>query len=375
MNQQDIVQILKPDGTLNDSITFDLDVEMALTMYRCMVLTRTFDRKSVNLQRQGRIGTYAPFEGQEASQVGSALALDNGDWMFPTYRDHAAMITHGHDLYRIILYWMGRIEGCVPPDGKHILPPSVPIATQIPHAVGAAWASKMRGEPTAAIAYFGDGATSEGDFHEGMNFAAVFKAPVILFCQNNGYAISVPITRQMSSRTIAQKGLAYDVESVLVDGNDIFAVYHVTKSALKRARNGEGPTLVEAVTYRYGAHTTADDPKKYRDQEQESKRWRENYDAIDRLQRYLVSQGLLDAAKIGEIHQQADQKIEEAVRAAESYTPAKVGDIFAHVMAEQPWNVRQQQDELLSLLGKTEEKKQSVNPTGQTTTERAEVPR
>jgi 2-oxoisovalerate dehydrogenase E1 component alpha subunit len=375
VNQHEMFQILKPDGTLKESISFDLDLEMALTMYRSMILTRTFDRKSVNLQRQGRMGTYAPFEGQEASQVGSALALDSGDWLFPTYRDHAAMIIHGHDLYRIILYWMGRIEGCVPPDGKHILPPSVPIATQIPHAVGAAWASKMRGEPTAAIAYFGDGATSEGDFHEGMNFAAVFKAPVVLFCQNNGYAISVPITRQMSSRTIAQKGLAYDVESVLVDGNDIFAVYHVTKEALKRARDGEGPTLIEAVTYRYGAHTTADDPKKYRDQEQESKKWRENYDAIDRLRKYLVSQGLLDDAKIGEIHQEADQKIEEAVRIAESFTPAQVEDIFNHALAEKPWNVQEQEQDLLRLIGKSGEKKQTSQQLAEDTTKRAEVSR
>lgn len=138
-------QILKPDGTLSESADFDISLEKVKSMYQWMILTRTFDRKSINLQRQGRIGTYAPFEGQEAAQVGSAMALDGGDWMFPTYRDHAAMITHGHELHRIILYWMGRIEGCVPPEGKHILPPSVPIATQIPHAVGAAWAAKMRG--------------------------------------------------------------------------------------------------------------------------------------------------------------------------------------------------------------------------------------
>jgi 2-oxoisovalerate dehydrogenase E1 component alpha subunit len=344
------LQILRPDGSLNDSVSFDMNAETAVAMYRWMVLTRTFDRKSINLQRQGRIGTYAPFEGQEASQVGSALALSKEDWMFPTYRDHAAMITHGHDLYRVILYWMGRIEGCVPPDGKHILPPSVPIATQIPHAVGAAWAAKLRGEDTSAIAYFGDGATSEGDFHEGLNFAAVFKIPVVFFCQNNGYAISVPIHRQMSSKTIAQKALAYDIEGIRVDGNDIFAVYHATAEALKKGRSGGGPTLIEAVTYRYGAHTTADDPKKYRNQEEESKEWREKYDAIDRLQKYLLKAGLLDEQKMGEIFQESEHRVDEAVKKAESYPAAKPGDMFAHVLAELPWNVKEQRDGLLRFL-------------------------
>lgn len=346
------MQILKPDGTLNEHMELDgdMDADTAVSMFRWMVLTRTFDRKSIHLQRQGRIGTYAPYEGQEAAQVGSALALSPDDWLFPTYRDHAAMMTHGHDLYRIILYWMGRIEGCVPPEGKHILPPSVPIATQIPHAVGAAWAAKMRGESTAAIAYFGDGATSEGDFHEGLNFAAVFKIPVVFFCQNNGYAISVPISRQTASRTIAQKAFAYDIEGIRVDGNDVFAVYHATMKALEKARQGNGPTLIEAVTYRYGAHTTADDPQKYRNQDEDSKHWREKYDAIGRLQTYLLNHGLLDEARIGSIHTEAQQLVDEAVKQAEGFVAAKPEDMFNYVMADLPWNVKEQRDDLLRVL-------------------------
>lgn len=353
-NRFEMRQILLADGTLHPSYSGQISLELALSMYRWMTLTRLFDRKSINLQRQGRIGTYAPFEGQEAAQVGSALALDDGDWMFPTYRDHAAMITHGHELYRILLYWMGRIEGCVPPKGKHILPPSVPIATQIPHAVGAAWAGQLRGESTAAIAYFGDGATSEGDFHEGLNLASVFRIPAVFFCQNNGYAISVPISRQMASKTIAQKADAYDIPGIRVDGNDIFAVYEATFDALNRARAGDGPTLIEAVTYRYGAHTTADDPRKYRNQEEESKRWREQRDPVDRLRKYLISHGVLDEAIEVQMLKEADEQVEQAVKMAEGYTPANAKDMFAHVLAEKPWNVQEQEKALLLHLERIE---------------------
>lgn len=208
-----------------------------------------------------------PFEGQEASQVGSALALQANDWLFPTYRDRGAALTFGADMDRTLLYWNGRVEGCVLSKVKHIFPPSVPIATQIPHAAGAAMAETYKGTKNATIAYFGDGATSEGDFHEGLNIASVFQAPVIFFNQNNGFAISLPINKQMNSETIAQKAEAYGMPSIRVDGMDVFVIYIAVKEALDRARNGGGPTLIEAVTWRFGAHTTADDPTKYRNQE------------------------------------------------------------------------------------------------------------
>ena len=207
-----IKRIIDNEGFLLDSsYESQINEKLVKDFYYHMVRIRTFDRKAINLQRQGRLGTYAPFEGQEASQVGSSLALDSGDWIFPTYRDHGATLTFGADMVRTYLYWNGRVEGCVPPEGKNIFPPAVPIATQIPHAVGAAWAEKMKGTKNGAITYFGDGATSEGDFHEGLNFASVFKVPVVFFNQNNGYAISVPIDRQMNSATIAQKSVAYDM--------------------------------------------------------------------------------------------------------------------------------------------------------------------
>ncbi len=339
-------QILSPEGKLIESVDGWIDDELALDMYEKMVINRTFDRKSVTMQRQGRIGTYAPFEGQEATQVGSAMALDDQDWLFPTYRDHAAMMTFGQSILRVLLYWKGRIEGCVPPEGKHILPPYVPIATQIPHAAGVAWSSKMKGEAVASIVYFGDGATSEGDFHEGLNFASVYNAPVVFFCQNNGYAISVPMSRQMKTKTIAQKALAYDIEGIRIDGNDIFAVYLHTRQAVEKAKRGEGPTLIEAVTYRYGAHTTADDPRKYREQEKEEKIRREKYDPVDRLRRYLESKGLWDDEKEQALVQKAETIINQAVKEMESYPAPQPEDMFEHIFAEKTWNIKEQQQQV-----------------------------
>lgn len=324
--------------------------ELAKQFYQDLVKIRLFDRKAVSLQRQGRIGTYAPFEGQEAAQVGSARALKEDDWMFPTYRDHGAAFIFGHCLKNILLFWNGRNEGCVPPVGKKIFPPSIPIATQIPHAAGAALAEKLKGSENAAIAYFGDGATSEGDFHEGLNFASVFKAPVVFFNQNNHYAISVPIEKQMNSKTIAQKSVAYDMPGVRVDGNDVFIVYFETLKALERARNGEGPTLIEAVTWRYGAHTTADDPAKYRDQAESMKR-KLAADPIVRLEKWLKHTGYYDVDWVREIEADANAEIEKAVVEMEAFPPANPSDIFDHVFAEPTWQIKQQKEEYLKLIG------------------------
>jgi 2-oxoisovalerate dehydrogenase E1 component alpha subunit len=315
--------------------------ELVMAMYRHLIRTRTFDRKCVSLQRQGRIGTYVPFEGQEACQVGSALALEDGDWMFPTYRDHGAMMTFGRTLTQTLLYWKGRTEGCIPPQGKKIVPPYVPIATQLPQAAGAAYAEKRKGTKNAVIVYFGDGATSEGDFHEGLNFASVFNVPVVFFNQNNQYAISVPITRQMKSKTIAQKALAYDIPGIRIDGNDIFAVYFYTKQALERARNGEGPTLIEAVTWRYGAHTTSDDPSKYRDQE-ESKRRRETTDPIMRLERFMRQEGFWDENWANDVQEGIHAEVEQAVAEMERYPSANPEDMFDYVFAEPTWTIAEQ---------------------------------
>lgn len=338
-------QVLTPEGKLNGSVSGKIDEAMMLKMYENMLMVRAFDRKCVNLQRQGRMGTYALFEGQEAAQVGSAMALSPQDWMFPTYRDHAATMVHGQDMFKTFLYWMGHIDGSTCPEGKKILPPSVPIATQMLHAVGTGWASKLDNKNEVSIAYFGDGATSEGDFHEALNFAGVIKTPTIFFCQNNGYAISVPFEKQSASKTIAQRALAYDIKGIRVDGNDIFAVYLAVSEAAERARKGEGPTLIEAKTFRYGAHTTADDPKKYRDQENLSKEWRENRDPITRLNKYLVKKGLWNAEKEEAWLSEVDVMIEEKLKQAENHPKAKPSRMFDHVYAENPWHIQEQRQE------------------------------
>lgn len=339
-DQFPLVQYVSHEGKLKQEFAAHYDAVFLKTLYASMLKARVFDRKAVNMQRQGRIGTYAPFEGQEGAQIGSAYALQESDWMFPTYRDHAATLTFGHSLVSVLLYWAGRIEGCVPPEGKHIFPPSVPIATQIPHAVGAAWAEKMKGSDHISLVYFGDGATSEGDFHEGLNMASVFDVPVIFFCQNNGYAISVPLERQMKTRTIAQKSLAYDIPGVRVDGNDVLAVYHVTKQAAERARNGEGPTLIEAVTWRYGAHTTADDPTKYRDQKASERR--REFDPLLRIERLLRANGDWDETWAVEVANEMDATVEDAVREMESMPKADPTLMFDHVFATPTWHIREQ---------------------------------
>ncbi|TMW73073.1 pyruvate dehydrogenase (acetyl-transferring) E1 component subunit alpha [Alteribacter natronophilus] len=341
-----IRQVLDGEGNITDD-SYDLSEELVKDLYGKMLRARTLDKKSVNLQRQGRIGTYAPFEGQEASQVGSASALGEGDWMFPTYRDHGATLTFGHSVTTIMLYWKGRVEGCVPPEGKNIFPPAVPIATQLPHATGAAMAEKRKGTDRVSIAYFGDGATSEGDFHEGLNFASVFKAPVVFFNQNNGYAISVPIEKQMNSKTIAQKSLAYDMDGVRVDGNDVLAVYFETKKAVEKARRGEGPTLIEAVTWRYGAHTTADDPTKYRDQ-QVSEEKRNKIDPLLRLERYMEKQGFFDEQWKQDVTAQCDREIEQAVEEMEAFPDADINDMFGHVFKEPVWTIEKQREDYLT---------------------------
>jgi 2-oxoisovalerate dehydrogenase E1 component alpha subunit len=345
------LQVMDQNGNIvSEEYKYLVTEDRVKQFYTEIVRIRTLDRKSVSLQRQGRIGTYAPFEGQEASQVGTALALESDDWLFPTYRDHGAAMVFGHSLRNILLFWNGRNEGCVPPDGKKIFPPAIPIATQIPHAAGAAFAEKQKGTKNAAICYFGDGATSEGDFHEGLNFASVFKSPVVYFCQNNQYAISVPISKQMNSATIAQKALAYDMPGVRVDGNDVFAVFTETEKALERARNGEGPTLIEAMTWRYGSHTTADDASKYRDQN-ESAMKRMETDPLLRLERWLKNEGLFDEAWAKQVEEQAAAEIDAAVKEMESFPAADPSVIFDFVFEKPTWTIEKQKREYLELIG------------------------
>ena len=342
------LQYIQPNGELTAEgrvVWEEIDPQLRLDFYRWMVKVRLFDRRSIVLQRPGRIGTYAPLEGQEAAQVGSALALTTLDWIFPSYREHGVAMIAGMPLDRILLYWMGRVEGNLAPEGVRLLPPAVPIATQLPHATGAAWAAKLKQEPSVSVAYFGDGATSEGDFHEALNFAGVFNLPVIFFCQNNHYAISVPFSRQSATLTVAEKAAAYAMDGIRVDGNDVLAVYDVMAQAVQRARNGGGPTLIEAVTYRRGAHTTADDPSRYRD-EQEAQEWIKYRDPLDRYRKLLHAEGMLSEAEERLWEETCKQELEEAVRAAESAPAPPASHLFAHVFEELTVSQRRQLEEL-----------------------------
>ncbi len=326
----------------------DISDAALVEMYRQMVMVRQFDRRCVALQRAGRMGTYPPCEGQEACQVGVANALRPQDFLFPTYRDSGAVMLHGVPMERLMLYWNGRPEGAVIPDDVNVFPMAVPIATQLPHAMGAAWAAKLRGVDQVALGLFGDGASSEGDFHVAMNFAGVFHVPAVFFCQNNQYAISVPLSRQTASETIAQKAQAYGFEGVRVDGCDVIAVYRAVKAAVEKAAQGGGPTLIEALTYRYGAHTTSDDPTKYRTAE-ETDTWRKR-DPIPRLQEQLRAWGLWDDEQENACLTEADALVSSAIAAMEAAPTPPPEKMFDHIYKEPTAKLQRQRDELLAML-------------------------
>src|SRR5213595_1705504 len=285
------LSILDSDANLDAALEPEIAPDVLKQMYRAMLLGRRLDERMVRLQRQGRVGTFAPIKGQEASQIGSVFTLRRTDWMVPSFREAAAMIWRGWPIEKILLFFAGYVEGGQPAPDQHDLPITVPVATQLPHAVGLAYAAQYRGDDVVVMAYFGDGATSEGDFHEALNFAGVWHVPVVFVCQNNQWAISVPLKKQTNSKTIAQKALAYGLPGIQVDGNDVLAVYAASREAVDRAQAGEGPTLIECVTYRLGVHTTADDPTKYRS-EAEVRAW-ERKDPLTRFHAYLEKKNLL----------------------------------------------------------------------------------
>jgi len=303
-------------------------------IYGLMVTGRTADTKAFNLQRQGRMGTYAPSRGHEACQVGTAFALKPGDWVFPYFRDLGIYLTLGYPLSAYYHFWMGNEAGLRTPEDLNIYPLAIPVASQIPHAVGAGMAANIRKLGIAVATTFGDGATSEGDFHEALNFAGVFRTPNVFVCYNNQYAISVPRSRQTASATIAQKAAAYGFPGIQVDGNDVLAVYAAVREAAANARAGKGPTLIEASTYRLSDHTTSDDAAKYRSKD-ELAEW-EKKDPIGRFRAHLRVNGLWDEDFERKILEDAAAVVEKAVEEAESRPPASIEDLFAYTYASMP---------------------------------------
>ncbi|NQV05076.1 pyruvate dehydrogenase (acetyl-transferring) E1 component subunit alpha [bacterium] len=335
--------ILDPEGNLISEAPVGLDETERL--FDAMLTARLYDRKCSAMQRQGRLATYAPYEGQEAAQIGSAAALRPGDWMAGTYRDAAAMWMHGYPFVNLLLFRMGDERGGCPPEDVFILPPSITVGGHMIHAVGLAWASLIKGDDRVAITYFGDGATSEGDFHEAMNFAAVYETPTIFVCQNNQYAISMSREGQTRSATIAGKADAYGMPGVLVDGNDVLAMLAVTTEAVDRARSGGGPTLIEAFTYRAGPHTTTDDPLRYRPAE-EVDEW-SHRDPIVRVRRYLQHNGRWDHDREQTVLDGVAAAIEAAVAEAEATDPYTAIEVFEAMYAEPTPVLKAQRDALL----------------------------
>jgi pyruvate dehydrogenase E1 component alpha subunit len=290
--ERDLRRVIGDGDTLPDGEVEGLAEADLLSLYRDMVLLRTYDERSLVYHRQGRIGTYAIFWGHEAMQVGAVRALADQDWIFPSYRESAVGLLRGMPVETVLSWWRGHPAGWWDPRDYRLASIAVPIATHVPHAVGFAWGKRLRGEDTCALVFFGDGATSEGAFHEGVNFAAVMRAPVVLLCNNNYWAISTPLPAQTRAETLADKAVGYGIPGLRVDGGDVLAVYEATTEALSRARAGKGPTFVEAVTYRCAPHATADDPSAYVDAERIELE-REN-ECFGRYERYLRRNGVLN---------------------------------------------------------------------------------
>ncbi len=327
------LRLLEADGTLRPGCVPLMESDQILGALRLMMLSRAFDDKGTSLQRQGRFGTFSAVRGQEASVVGSAIALDRErDWIVPQYRELPALLHHGLPLRNFILYFSGHPAGGHIPEGVRLLPMQISLAAQLPQAVGLAWGLTLQGINAVVLVYFGDGASSEGDFHEACNLAGVVKAPIVFFLQNNGWAISTPRARQSAARSLAGRAAGYGFEGVTVDGNDLLAVHAVTQAAVARARAGLGPTLIESLTYRLGAHNTADDPTRYVDPDTLGS-WLAR-DPIVRVQRYLTEQGRWNDTIAAEMEADISHTLEEAFAAARDVPPPTPDDLFTHVYAQ-----------------------------------------
>ena len=333
-----------PDGEVDGLSETDL-----IELYRSLILLRTYDERSLVYHRQGRIGTYAIFWNHEAMQAGSVYALERDDWIFPSYRESAIGLLRGMPAGVILQWWRGHPSGWWNPRDYNVASICVPIGTHVPHAAGLAWGKRLRGENACAIVFFGDGATSEGSFHEGANFAAVMRAPLVMLCNNNQWAISTPLEAQTKAETLADKAAGYGMPGVRVDGADVLAVYETTRDAVARARTGEGPTFIEAVTYRTGPHATADDPKAYIDLERVEEE--KKTECVGRYEGYLRRLGLLGDDLADQIRAEAADVMRKGIAAAEAEPPADVSLLFDHTYANPPASFETDLAELRRILG------------------------
>lgn len=335
-------QILNEDGeVVNESAVPDLTDEQLQELMRRMVFTRILDQRSISLNRQGRLGFYAPTAGQEASQIASHFALEKEDFILPGYRDVPQIIWHGLPLYKAFLFSRGHFVGNQIPEGLNVVPPQIIIGAQYVQAAGVALGLKKRGKKAVAVTYTGDGGTSQGDFYEGINFAGAFKVPAIFIVQNNRFAISTPVEVQTAAKTLAQKAVAAGIPGIQVDGMDPLAVYAATKEARERAINGEGPTLIETLCYRYGPHTmSGDDPTRYRSKELDNE-W-EKKDPLVRFRKYLEKKGLWNEEMEQETIEKAKEEIKEAIKKADETPKQKVTELISIMFEKLPANLQEQ---------------------------------
>jgi pyruvate dehydrogenase E1 component alpha subunit len=347
--EPDLRRVIGDGEAIADGEVDGLTGSDLLQLYRNMVLLRTYDERSLVYHRQGRIGTYAIFWNHEAMQAGSVHALADEDWIFPSYRESAIGLLRGMPPATVLSWWRGHPAGWWNPLDYNVASICVPIGTHVPHAAGLAWGKKLRGESACAIVYFGDGATSEGSFHEGANFGAVMQAPVVLFCNNNQWAISTPLSAQTRAEALVDKAVGYGVPGVRVDGADVLAVYEATREAVARARAGDGPTFIEAVTYRTAPHATADDQSVYIDiarVEEEKKR-----ECVGRYEAYLKRAGVLADETAQQIRVEATDAMRRGIAEAEAEPPADVGLLFEHAYADPFASFGAELAELRRILG------------------------
>jgi pyruvate dehydrogenase E1 component alpha subunit len=336
--EHDLRRVIGDGEAIQDGEVEGLDERRLLELYRNMILLRTYDERSLVYHRQGRIGTYAIFWGHEAMQAGAHYALGDEDWIFPAYRESAIGLLRGMPVETVLSWWRGHPAGWWDPREYRVASIAVPIASQIPHAAGFAWGSRLKGTGASALVFFGDGATSEGAFHEGANFAAVMRAPLVLFCNNNQWAISTPLEAQTRAETLADKAVGYGIPAVRVDGGDVLAVYEAVSESVSRARAGEGPTFVEALTYRCAPHATADDPSAYWDAERVEQEKRN--ECLGRYERYLRRLGVLTDEFAQLARAAALERMRQGIAAAEALPEPDPELVFAYAYADPPRSLR-----------------------------------